>query len=240
MNTRSFQLALLLFAALPGLASAADPTALLFEARAARDAKDVERAVELGTALIADRPASAEPYIERGFTYLYSGRPDYRALAAADFKKAAEVDPLNVRAILYRGDLAHRLIEKNYAACEADYATVLKLDPAYPIRAYTAELYLYMKDPARVVAEAALGLAADPTAPIHRINLAHGLAFSGQVEAAKTIYTAIAPLDIAHGRTGAAFALGDFATLAKHGVNYPQVAELTAFFESLRKTQAAH
>ncbi|HEY9248500.1 MAG TPA: hypothetical protein VIO38_05190, partial [Rariglobus sp.] len=171
--------------------------------------------------------------------YLYSGRPEYRALAADDFKKAAEVDPLNVRAILYRGDLAHRLIEKNYAACEADYATVLKLDPEFPIRAYTAELYLYMKDPARVVAEAALGLAAEPASPIHRINLAHGLAFSGQIEAAKKIYAALAPLEIAHGRTGAAFALGDFATLAKHGIDYPQIAELTPFLEALRDARPA-
>lgn len=217
-----------------------DPAALMLEARAAREAKDVARAVELGSALVAAQPASGEAYLERAFTYLYSGRPGDRPLAAADFKKAVEVDPLNVRAILYRGDLAYRLIEKNYAACEADYATVLKLDPAFAIRAYTAELYLYMKDPGRVVAEAALGLAAEPTATIHRINLAHGLAFSGQLEAAKKIYADIAQVEIGHGRKGAAFALGDFATFAKHDIHYPQIAELTPFLEGLRDAPAAH
>ncbi len=219
----------------PAIAYAAEPVAMLLEARAARSAKEVTRAVELGTALIALQPASGDAYLERAFTYLYSGVPEHRALSAADFKKAVEVDPLNVRAILYRGDLAYRLIEKNYAACEADYSTVIRLDPEFAhYRAYTAELYLYMKNPARVVAEAALGLAVEPAAPIHRINLAHGLAFSGNLEAAKKLYAAVAKVEIGHGRTGAAFALGDFATFAKHDITYPQIAELTPFLEALR------
>ncbi len=222
---------------LPFALNAAEPHALLLEARAARAAKDPARAIALGTELIAAQPASGDAYMERAFSYLYSGVPENRALAAADFKKAVEVDPLNVRAILYRGDLAYRLIEKNYAACEADYATVIQLDPQFAhYRAYTAELYLYMKDPARVVAEAALGLVAEPTAPIHRINLAHGLAFSGQVETAKKIYADVAQVEIGHGRKGAAFALGDFATFATHNIDYPQIAELTPFLEALRDT----
>lgn len=216
--------------------SAADPAALLLEVRAAREAKDASRALDLADGLVAAQPVSGEALMERAFVHLAAGR---RELAAADFKKAAEVDPLNVRAILYRGDLAYRLIEKNYAACEADYATVLRLEPDFPgYRAYTAELHLYMKDPARVVAEAALGLASEPTSPIHRVNLAHGLAFGGNVEAAKKLYVQLAKIEIAHGRSGAAFALGDFATLGRHGVDYPQIAELTPFLEALRDAPA--
>lgn len=241
MKTHRLRLALLVLAGLPALVLAADPATLFLDARAAREAKDSARAIALGTDLIAAQPASGEAYRQRALSYLYSGVPENRALAAADFKKAVEVDPLNVRAILYRGDLAYRLIEKNYAACEADYATVIRLDPEFPhYRAYTAELYIYMKNPARVIAEAALGHAVEPALPIHRMNLAHGLAFSGQVEAAKKIYAALANVEIGHGRTGAAFALGDFEVFAQHDLAYPQMAELKPFLKALLDAPAAH
>jgi tetratricopeptide (TPR) repeat protein len=222
---------LALFFAGAGAACAADPVAQLAEARAAREAKDFPRAEKILAAVIAAHPASSEAYLARGFTWLAQKKND---LAAADFKSAVAVDPTNPTAYLYRGDLAYRMIEGNFAACEADYATVLKLDPAFPhFRAYSAELYLYMKQPTKVIAEATLGLIAEPTAPIHKINLAHGLAFAGQLEAAKALYTAVAPIEIGHGRRGAAFALGDFAQLKRRGLDYPQLAELTPFLEAL-------
>lgn len=224
--------ACLLFLSGPVLAAAPDPAIAFSKLRSARSAKDFAQAEKVARELIAAYPTSSEAYIERAMTYLSQQK---RELAAVDFKKAVEVDPTNPRAYLYRGDLAYRLIEKNYAGCEADYATVLKLDPDFPgYRAYTAELYLYMKDPARVITEAAIGLAAEPTHAIHRVNLAHGLAFSGQMAAAKALYTQLASEEIAHGRKGAAFVLGDFATLKRHGIEYPQAAELTPFLEALK------
>ena len=213
------------------LAFAADPVTQLAEARSAREAKDYATAEKILTAVIAEHPASSEAYLARGYTWLAQGKND---LAAGDFKKAVEVDPTNPNAYLIRGDLAYRMIEGNFAACETDYATVLKLDPDFPhFRAYSAELYLYLKQPAKVISEALLGLLAEPAESIHKINLAHGLAFAGQVEAAKTIYSAVAQVDIGHGRKGAAFALGDFAQFKRKKIDYPQIAELTVFLESL-------
>jgi len=230
------RLTILLFAAclLCLAASAADPVALLVDARAAQDAGDPARAEALLTAAIAESPASSEAYLARGFLRL---RQKQRDLAAADFIQAVAVDPTNPRAHLIRGDLAYRLIQGNFAACEADYATVLKLDPDFPhFRAYSAELYLYLRRPERVIEEALQGLLTEPNAPIHKINLAHGLAFSGHVEAAKVAYAAVARTDIERGLTGAALALGDYAQLKRRDIVYPQMAELTAFLEQF--TQA--
>lgn len=209
---------------------AADPVAQLAEARTAREAKDFVTAENLLNAVIAEYPASSEAYIARGYTWLAQGKSD---LAAADFKQSVTADPTNPNAYIVRGDLAYRMIEGNFAACETDYATVLKLNPHFPgFRAYSAELYLYMKQPAKVITEALLGLLAEPTAPIHKINLAHGLAFSGQLEAAKVAYSAVAETNIERGLTGAALALGDFAQLKRRGIDYPQIAELTPFLEA--------
>lgn len=227
------RLSLALLAVVPVAARAADAVAQMAEARAAREAKDFARAEKLLSAVISAHPASGEAYIQRGFVQLAQKKND---LAAADFKKAVDVDPTNPAAYLYRGDLAYRLIAGDFAACAADYATVLKLDPEYPhFRAYSAELYLYTREPAKVIAEATLGLFAEPNAPIHKINLAHGLAFAGQVEAAKAVYTSVAAVEVGHGRRGAAFALGDFAQLKRRGLDYPQLAELTPFLEALAK-----
>lgn len=224
---KSLQLFLVL--AFPVALLAADPAVRIAEARAAREAGDFPWAERLLTALIADHPASGEAYLARGYVWLAQQKRD---LAAADFKQAVAADPTNPRAYLIRGDLAYRLIEGNYPACEADYATVLQLDPDFPhFRAYSAELYLYMKQPSRVITEALLGLLAEPNAPIHKINLAHGLAFSGQVEAAKVLYAAIATINIERGLTGARLVLGDYAQLKRRGIEYPQIAELTPFLK---------
>ena len=231
MLTPQRSLLLLLAYAAPVIAFASDPVAQLAEARAAREAKDFSRAEKVLTAVIADYPASSEAYIARGYTWLAQKKND---LAAADFKQAVAVDPTSPNAYIVRGDLASRLIAGDFAACEADYATVLKLDPHFPgFRAYSAELYLYMKQPSRVITEATLGLLAEPNAPIHKINLAHGLAFSGQIEAAKALYTSVAGINIERGLTGAGLALGDFNQLKRRGVDYPQIAELTPFLEAL-------
>ena len=216
-----------LFLALSVASLAADPAALLAEARTT---SDPVRAEQLLTAAIAAFPASSEAYIARGFVRLGQKQ---REQAAADFIQAVAVDPTNPRAYLIRGDLAYRMIQGNFAACEADYATVLRLDPDYPhFRAYSAELYLYLRRPDRVVAEALQGLLSEPNAPIHKINLAHGLAFSGQIEAAKVAYAAVARIPIERGLTGAGLALGDYAQLKRRGIEYPQMAELTPFLEA--------
>jgi tetratricopeptide (TPR) repeat protein len=222
---------LLLVCLLPLPVLAADPAAQLAEARAAREAKDFPLAEKILTTVIAENPSSSEAYIARGFLWLGQKKTD---LAAADFKQAVGVDPTNPQAYLIRGDLAHRLIAGDFAACEADYATVLKLDPKFPhFRAYSAELYLYMKKPDQVISEALQGLLDEPNAPIHKINLAHGLAFIGQVAAARILYTCVATVDIERGLTGAKLALGDLAQLKRRGIDYPQMAELTLFLEKL-------
>lgn len=214
-----------------GAAGSGDAVAHLALSMEARSKKDFVVAVREASAAIALHPHAAEGYLERAFAHF--GAKDLTA-AAADFKAAVAADPTCARAYLYRGDLAYRLIEGNFAACEADYATVLRLEPDYPgFRAYSAELYLYMKKPDRVITEALLGLHAEPQSAIHKINLAHGLAFVGQLEAAKTLYRAISSVEIAHGRRGAAFALGDFATLRRKGVDYAAMAELTPFLQAL-------
>jgi tetratricopeptide (TPR) repeat protein len=222
---------LLLALLLPLPLLAADPVAQLAEARTAREAGDLPLAEKILNTVIAENPASSEAYIARGYFWLGQKKRD---LAAADFKQAVAVDPTNPQAYLIRGDLAYRLIAGDFAACEADYATVLKLDPKLPhFHAYSAELYLYMKKPDQVIAEALQGLLDEPNAPIHKINLAHGLAFSGQVAAAKILYTYVATVDIERGLTGAKLALGDLAQLKRRGIDYPQMAEITAFLEKL-------
>jgi len=229
------RLILLLIFALPTAIFAADPVAQLAEARAAREKKDFVQAEKLLTAVIAEYPSSSEAYIARGYVWLAQKKNE---LAAADFKQAVAVDPTNPNAYIVRGDLAYRLIAGDFAACEADYATVLKLDPKFPhYRAYSAELYLYMKQPAKVITEATLGLLAEPTESIHKINLAHGLAFSGQIEAAKVLYTFVASIAIERGLNGASLALGDFVQLKRRGLDYPQIAELTPFLETLASSK---
>ncbi|MBL9207074.1 MAG: hypothetical protein JNN01_18430 [Opitutaceae bacterium] len=224
-------LPLLVLAMVTSVAAPADAVTHLAASVEARNKKDFAVAVREASAAIALCPHSAEGYLERAFAHF--GAKD-SAAAAADFKAAVDADPTCARAYLYRGDLAYRLIEGNFAACEADYATVLRLEPDYPgFRAYSAELYLYLKKPDRVITEAVQGLQAEPHSAIHKINLAHGLAFAGQIEAAKALYRALATVDIGHGRRGAAFALGDFATLRKKGVDYPAMVELTPFLQSL-------
>jgi len=199
----------------------------------ARKQGDTARAIQEATAAIAQHPQSGEAYLERAFAHFAAKNTE---AAVKDFKAAVEVDPTNARAYIYRGDLAYRLIEGNYAACESDYAVALKLDPEFPsYRAYTAELYLYLKQPDRVITEAVQGLLAEPHAPIHKINLAHGLAFAGQLESAKAVYRAIATVEIGYGRKGATFALGDFATLQRKGIVYPAMTELTPFLQALAK-----
>ena len=210
---------------------AADPAAQIAEARMARESRDFERAEKILATVIADHPASSEAYLARGYVRLAQKRTD---LAAADFNRAVVVDPTNPQAYLIRGDLAHRLIEGDFAACEADYATVLKLDPKFPhFHAYSAELYLYLKKPDQVIVEALQGLLDEPNAPIHKINLAHGLAFSGQLAAAKVLYTSVASVDIERGLTGAKLALGDLEQLQRRGLDYPQIPELIAFLQKL-------
>lgn len=184
------------------------------------------------SAAIAAAPTYADPYIDRAL--IHFGQQDYEA-AVRDFRAAVEADPASARALIYRGDLVSRYVEGDWAACEADYARALELDPQFRgYHSYTAELYLYSGDPARAVAEAGKGMAREPDSLIHQINLAHGLAFTGDVEAAKQIYLEISDEDIAHGRKGAAFALGDYRRIIEKGaVPYPQIAELTPFLEAL-------
>jgi tetratricopeptide (TPR) repeat protein len=203
----------------------------LAAARAAREAKDFPRAAQILTDVLAAHPASSEALIARGYVWLAQKKSDQ---AAADFNQAVAVDPTNPQAYLIRGDLAHRLIAGDFAACEADYATVLRLDPKYPhFRAYSAELYLYLKQPGRVIVEALQGLLQEPTEAIHKINLAHGLAFVGQIDAAKVLYAEVAATNIERGLNGAKLALGDYAQLQRRGIDYPQIAELKPFLEKL-------
>lgn len=215
---------------LPATVFAATPMERIAEARTAREAKNFPLAEEILTALIREFPASSEAYLARGYVWLGQKKTD---MAAADFKKAVEVDPTNPVAYICRGDLAYRMIAGDFVACEADYAIVLKLDPHFPhFHAYSAELYLYLKQPSKVITEAILGLLDEPTEPIHKINLAHGLAFTGQIDAAKVLYTSVARTRIERGLSGASLALGDFAQLKRKGIEYPQMAELTPFLES--------
>ncbi|MCF3648571.1 amidohydrolase family protein [Synoicihabitans lomoniglobus] len=193
---------------------------------------DPAAAITHYTAAIAAAPGYADPYIDRGLTHF--GQRDYAA-AAADFKAAVAADPTSARALIYRGDLAYRYIEGDFAACAADYARALAIDPQFHgYHAYTAELYLYSGEPARAVAEAAQGMAREPASLIHQINLAHGLLFTGDVAAAQRIYVELSDEEIAPGRKGAAFALGDFRLLAEKGaVTYPEIAKLTPWLKTL-------
>ncbi len=201
-------------------------------AKVAQQAGDIPTALVHYAQAIATAPTYAEPWIERGL--LHFGQGDHPA-AAADFIAAVAADPTSARALIYRGDLAYRYVAGEFEACAADYAAALELDPNYHgYRAYTAELYLYWGQPERAIAEAGLGLAREPDSLIHQINLAHGLLLSGQIDEAKAIYLEISDEEIAHGRKGAAFALGDFKLLqTKAARSYPQIEAITPWIKSL-------
>ncbi|WP_221033121.1 amidohydrolase family protein [Actomonas aquatica] len=202
-------------------------------ALARRDGDDEQAIAEL-TAAIAAAPTYADPYIERAQIYYYRGD---HAASSRDFRAAVAADPTSARALIYRGDLVARAVDRDWAASEADYAKALELDPHFHgYHAYTAELYLYSGDPARAVAEAGQGIAREPDNLIHQINLAHGLAFSGDLAAAKRIYLELYDEEIFPGRKGAAFALSDFKKIRATGaVDYPQIAELTPWLENLAR-----
>ena len=212
--------------------AAADFPQLLTQARAARQAHDPAKAIELYSAAIEANPWSGEAWLERG--YVYWGR-EQRTLARLDFNQAVLADPTFAQAYVTRGDLDARMSRRDWKGCEHDYATALKLQPDFPFYfAYTAELYLYNGQPARAIAEARKGLAKDPTALIYKMNLAHGLLFTGQVEAARKLYTEMAPLEVEPGMNGVAFALHDFDGLRRIGeVVYPQIAETEPWLKGL-------
>jgi tetratricopeptide (TPR) repeat protein len=138
--------------------------------------------------------------------------------SAAEFWRAHLLSPQDPHPLCERG--AVLILEERWEEALADYRAAEALDPNHPgLASYFAELYLYSGRPGDALDAARAGLKHEPGSVMHRVNLAHALLFSGQLEAALAEYEAVRDrIAVSEHVSGAAIVLNDLALMRDAGL----------------------
>ncbi|HQU41616.1 MAG TPA: tetratricopeptide repeat protein [Pirellulales bacterium] len=116
----------MLFGLWPDVARGAEDVGkLVTQSRAAWQAGDAARAVELATKAVEAGPDKAATYLYRGTLYEMQRK---HAEAVADFDRAIELDPRNAEAYDHRG--SERFKQGRFADSITDFDRAIALDPA--------------------------------------------------------------------------------------------------------------
>ncbi|MBL9195587.1 MAG: hypothetical protein JNJ82_24730 [Opitutaceae bacterium] len=192
----------------------------------AADEEKAWRAVGLFSRALNARPKDATLWAERAMAYYFLRQME---LARRDCVVATAIVPAVGRAWINQAYIVDRMINNDFDAAERSMHRARDAGPDLSeYHSFAADLYLHWGKPEKAIPEAEAGRLADPAASIHVINLAHALLFTGQTEAARTLYLEAMKRPAEQGLTSADFILHDYQMyLARGRKKYPEIAPFT-------------
>jgi tetratricopeptide (TPR) repeat protein len=200
----------------------------------AADEDKAWRAVGLFSRALNTQPGDATLWAERAMAYYFLRQME---LARRDCLEATAITPAVGKAWINQAYIVDRMINEDFDAAERSMLRAKAANPDLSeFHSFAADLYLHWGRPEKAIPEAEAGRRADPAASVHLINLAHALLFTGQTDAARTLYLQAMQLPAEQGLTGADFILHDYQMyLARGRKKYPEIAPFTDWVKRQRQ-----